>query len=197
MKFLKTITFILSLLFALIACKDNATSTQNTTKVTNPTLYKIENVQLNKIPDSSYVFTKNDKNSIHFVKSSSDTPTTISIKTFDGQVFGDDDAFMRFAESYITEQMKPYKMKSLHYDMVGFKNTMCLKFDGTYQDTIAKEKNREYVSQDGYLCILPDNPSKLAEMKVVHYSSEREMPKNIIYQYQSFIEQLTFTKDLF
>ena len=156
--------------------------------------YKMEYITLNEIPDSTYTIDSKDSNSITFNKSSDNSSTTISIQTFEEPKFSNDN-FIVFAENYITNQMKSYEMKSLHFDVVGFKNTTCLKFDGTFRDSTNQDKNREYISHDGYLCVVSDNESKIAEIKVVHYSSERRMPRSVIYQFQSLVEQLKFTKN--
>ncbi|QNL22234.1 hypothetical protein HZR84_09885 [Hyphobacterium sp. CCMP332] len=150
---------------------------------------------LNEIPDSTYTFDLKDDNSITFKKSSKNSSTIISVRTFEEQKFSDTDEFIKFAESYMEKRMNPYEMKSLHFNIVGFKNTTCLQFDGTFRDSTNQGTNREYISHDGYLCLTPGNESKIAEIKVVHYSNEKLIPKDVVYEYKNMVEKLEFTKN--
>lgn len=181
------------LLSTIVGCKRTG-EIKNTVK-TDEELYKIKYIELNQMPDSTYTINSKDSNSISFNKSLKNSSTIISIRTFEERKFSDEDKFILFAENYIENQMKSYEMKSLHFDVLGFKYTTCLKFDGTFRDSTNQDKNKEYLSHIGYLCLLPDNESKIAEIKVVHYSSEKRMPKNVIHEYQAIVEKLKFTKN--
>ena len=181
------------LLSTIVGCKRN--SEKNNTHITDEKTYQIENIVLNEIPDSTYTIDLKKDNLITFKKSLKNSSTLISIQINNEQKFIDDDKFILYAESYIENQMKAYEMKSLHLNAVGFKNTTCLKFDGTFRDSTNQGTNKEYISHDGYLCLVPDNESKIAEIKVVHFSTERLMPKDVIYEYKSMIEQLKFTNN--
>ena len=157
-------------------------------------LHTVGYIKLNKIPDSKYVINKSeDNNFITFNNSSENSSTTISFRTFEERKFSGTDEFISFAENFMENQMKTYEMKSLHFNVVGFKNTTCLQFDGTFRDSTSQERNKEYIAHDGYLCLPPDNGSTIAEIKVVHYSNEKLMPNDVIYEFQNMVEQLKFT----
>ena len=184
------IAFLLS---AAFGC--NRTSEKSSTVLSDGKQYKIENIELNKIPDSTYTINSKDSSSISFSKSSKNSSTVISIRTFEDRKFSNTDEFVSFAENFMEDQMKPYEMISLHFDVLGFKYTTCLKFDGTFRDSANQGKNTEYISHEGYLCLVPEKESKIAEIKVVHYSTERLMPNDVIYEFQSMVESLKFTKN--
>ena len=181
------------LLTMIVGCKRNSDKQKGLK--TDEKSYQIESILLNEIPDSTYTFDLKDDNSITFKKSSKNSSTIISVRTFEEQKFCDTDEFIKFAESYMENKMKPYEMKSLHYNMVGFKNTICLQFDGTFRDSTNIGNNKEYLSHEGYLCLVPDTESKIAEIKVVHYSTERLIPKDVVYEYKNMVEKLEFTKN--
>ena len=184
------IAFLLSTAFGC-----NRTSEKNNTVLSDEKQYKLENIELNEIPDSTYTQYLKDSCSITFSKSSRNSTTKISIRTFKERKFNNSDEFIQFAENYLENKMKSLEMKSLHYNIVGFKNTTCLQFDGTFRDSTNIGNNKEYLSHEGYLCLVPDTESKIAEIKVVHYSTERLMPNDVIYEFQSMVESLKFTKN--
>ncbi|WP_235297114.1 hypothetical protein [Portibacter marinus] len=192
MKLLKNTLIVFVVLFGLFACKDNKTKGAN--EINNDS-YTIENIEMAYVPDSTYTVTTKNDSSIYFEKSSNSSRTTISVRTFEGQNFNDDEKFFLYAENYVQDKMKPFEMKSLHLDALGFKRTPCLKFGGTFRDAIARDKNRAFIAQDGHLCRVPNTKSEIAEIKVMHYSAEQLMPKDVIYEYQSFIERLKFVKN--
>ncbi|NND80195.1 MAG: hypothetical protein HKN53_09865, partial [Maribacter sp.] len=138
------------LLSTIVGCK-RSSEKQKEFKTDEKT-HRIESIVLNEIPDSTYTIDLKDGNSITFNKSSKNSSTIISVRTFEEQKFSDTDEFIKFAESYMENKMKPYEMKSLHFNIVGFKNTTCLQFDGTFRDSTNQGTNREYISHDGYLC---------------------------------------------
>lgn len=181
------------LLFTVFGC--NRTPEKNNTLVSDENQLRIENIELNELPDSTYTQHLKNDSSIIFQKSSSTSSTEISIRTFEERAFVDADEFTRFAENYLENQMKSLEMKSLHFNTIGFKKTTCLKFDGTFRDSTNIGSNKEYISHEGYLCIIPDNKSRVAEIKVVHYSTERLMPNDVIYAFQSMTESMKFTKN--
>lgn len=195
MKTKNTFILILFVIFLsmIVGCKRN--SDKHKELKTDEKTYQIGNIVLNEIPDSTYTIDLKDDNSITFKKSLKNSSTIISIRTFEEQKFNDRDEFIKFAENHMENHMKSYEMKSLHFNVVGFKYTTCLKFDGTFRDSTNQGTNREYISHDGYLCLVPDNESKIAEIKVVHYSTERLIPKDVVYEYKNMVEQLKFKKN--
>jgi len=181
-------------LISILGCKRTSEVKNNSNSVEE--LHTVGYIKLNKIPNSTYMINKSkDNNTISFNKSSENSSTTISIRTFDQRKFSNRKEFVSFAESYMENQMKLYEIKSLHYDVVGFKSTTCLKFDGTFRDSTNQNTNKEYIAQEGYLCLPPENGSKIAEIKVVHFSNERLMPDDVIYEFQNMVEKLEFTKN--
>ena len=184
---------LIFLLSIVIGCRE--TGEVKKTSYTNEEPYEIGYIKLNKIPDSTYTIDSKGSNSVSFSKSSKNSSTVISIRTFEERKFSDTDEFVSFAENFMEDQMKSYEMKSLHFQVVGFKNTTCLKFDGTFRDSTNQDKNKEFIAHDGYLCLPRDQGSTIAEIKVVHYSNEKFMPDDVIYEYQNVVEKLEFSKN--
>ncbi len=184
MKYYKTFSLLIFSFLIIMGC--NKIEQKKIAINSSDYVHELEGVKLKPPLDSSYKIETRNNEKIEFKKSS----TKITVQIEQSPTFKNAEDFFAFGEQYVNDKMKSLEMKSIHFSGVTFKRTTCLKIDGTFRDSLSKDKTKEYLSYDGYLCSLPN--SKFAEIRIDYHSYEKGIPNKIISEFNSFIENIKF-----
>lgn len=158
------------------------------------TVYQQDGITFASPNQPGWVPLKSDKLETVFEKRDEDAASTASVKTIKTKTFETDKDRLTGFEALKKEDFRNFKLDSVHFYFVRFKDSQCLQYDGIFTLDETSAPKFKYLNLQGYLCPHPKVKDSAVQIEFSNRSRARGFTEDLISLSKEFFENFYLQK---
>lgn len=171
-----------------------AVSARAQTSIKPASIYDQDGITVVSPNQPGWILLKTDKSEMVFEKRAESGILNASVKAIRTKTFETDKERLAGWETLKQEELSKLKRDSIHFDIMGFKGAMCLRYTGIFPIEKTSSSNFAYFNLKGYLCPRSNAKDSAVQMEFSNYSNTRGLTEDLYSLSEEFFEKLTFPK---